>query len=111
MRLRLRIIRPPHRKRKVTLWDSQAKRSRLFTFVAGVVSLFVCGVVLAHYNWHNLSHPAKLVTGHICKTLVFVAETIVFAYLGLSASDPTVWTANNWPFVAVGLVTILIGDC
>ena len=36
---------------------------------SGVLALFFAGIILAHYNWHNLSHSAKLVTGHICKSL------------------------------------------
>ncbi|KAL1528002.1 hypothetical protein AB1Y20_009373 [Prymnesium parvum] len=75
---------------------------------SGVLALFFCGVVLAHYNWHNLSHSAKLVTGHTSKTLAYIAETIVFAYLGVAASEPSVWRDCDWNFVALGILGCLI---
>ena len=77
--------------------------------LSGVLSLFFCGVALGHYNWYNLSDAAKLVTAHVTKSIAFLSETVVFAYLGLSASDPRVWQRCDWGFVGLTLGGCVLG--
>ena len=36
---------------------------------------------------------------------------VVFAYLGLSASDPRAWRGADWGFVALTLVGCVLGRC
>ena len=50
--------------------------------LSGVLSLFFCGVLLGHYNWYNLSNAAKVATGIVFKSIAYLCETLVFAYLG-----------------------------
>lgn len=50
---------------------------------SGIMALFFCGIVLAHYNSYNLSIQNRA-TAEICsKTLATFSETCVFLYLGI----------------------------
>eukprot|EP00908_Phaeocystis_cordata_P000385 Transcript_10407.p1 GENE.Transcript_10407~~Transcript_10407.p1 ORF type:complete len:694 (-),score=239.82 Transcript_10407:94-2175(-) len=76
---------------------------------SGVLSLFFCGVLLGHYNWYNLSAAGKLVTGHVCKCLAYLSETLVFAYLGLSLFSPETWADLDWGFAGLAGAGCLLG--
>lgn len=76
--------------------------------LSGVLSLFFCGVVLGHYNWYNLSHAGKLLTGHVCQALAFACETFVFALLGINLFDPQVWKLD-WGFLGLAFAGCLVG--
>jgi len=52
--------------------------------MSGVMSLFLTGVIMKHYNWYSLSKDAQTSTYHLFKTIAFVTETFVFVYLGLN---------------------------
>ena len=52
--------------------------------LSGVMSLFVCGVVLGHYNWHNISTPSKTSTKFGFKAFSVACEMAVFVYLGIT---------------------------
>eukprot|EP00928_Gymnodinium_smaydae_P050298 TRINITY_DN3386_c0_g1_i3.p1 TRINITY_DN3386_c0_g1~~TRINITY_DN3386_c0_g1_i3.p1 ORF type:complete len:683 (-),score=127.96 TRINITY_DN3386_c0_g1_i3:242-2209(-) len=54
--------------------------------LSGIVALFFFGVVLAHYNWHNLSEPSKVASKVTFGTLAKLAESCVFLYLGIVAA-------------------------
>lgn len=56
------------------------------TGLSGIVSLFFFGVVLAHYNWYNLSEPSKVASKVVFRTLAMLAESCVFIYLGVVAA-------------------------
>lgn len=50
---------------------------------SGIIALFFCGIVLAHYNSYNLSQQNRA-TAEVCtKTLANISENFVFLYLGL----------------------------
>eukprot|EP01114_Cavostelium_apophysatum_P016731 TRINITY_DN4816_c0_g1_i2.p1 TRINITY_DN4816_c0_g1~~TRINITY_DN4816_c0_g1_i2.p1 ORF type:complete len:435 (+),score=79.12 TRINITY_DN4816_c0_g1_i2:167-1471(+) len=76
--------------------------------MSGVMSLFLCGVVMKHYNWYSLSSEAQTSTSHLFKTMSFVAETFVFVYLGTSLLHAT---DMKWDpaLIAVSLLLILLG--
>jgi len=57
--------------------------------LSGVMSLFLCGIVMKHYNWYSLSSDAQISTNHVFKTAAFVAETSVFIYLGINLFNTT----------------------
>ena len=48
------------------------------------MAILFCGVLMSHYTHFNLSSPTKLATEQIFKTVAFMAETAIFAYMGLS---------------------------
>jgi len=54
--------------------------------LSGIVSLFFFGVVLAQYNWYNLSEPSKIASKVTFGTLAKLAESCVFIYLGVVAA-------------------------
>lgn len=62
-------------------------------YMSGVITVLVCGVTLAHYNFYNLTITGKLSTGYLPSSIIlrvtfqfisFIAEAIVFIYLGIS---------------------------
>jgi hypothetical protein len=54
--------------------------------LSGIMALFFCGIVLSHYNYYNLSPIAKSSMKHIFHAMTLVAETFLFAYLGITAA-------------------------
>jgi sodium/hydrogen exchanger 8 len=52
--------------------------------LSGIMALFFQGMVLAHYNTHNLSRASALASEQIFATLATIAETAVFLYMGMS---------------------------
>lgn len=52
--------------------------------LSGIISLFVCGIVMAHYTFHNLSDESQKGTVLAFDTVGYLAEALVFAYLGLT---------------------------
>ena len=63
--------------------------------VSGIMSLFVCGMMMSHYARYNITIEAEAVTTHGFHALAFVAEAAVFTYLGadflLSDFEPEAW--------------------
>lgn len=51
--------------------------------LSGIMALFVCGVVLAHYNSYNLSFTSRATVDYTCKTLSQMAEYFVYLYMGM----------------------------
>lgn len=54
--------------------------------LSGIMSLFIQGMILSHYNSYNLSTTAHVASEHIFQTLATIAETIVFLYMGMDVS-------------------------
>ncbi|CAJ1421812.1 unnamed protein product [Effrenium voratum] len=54
--------------------------------LSGITALFCFGVVLAHYNWYNLSEQSKVASKVIFGTMAKLAEAGVFVYLGVVAA-------------------------
>eukprot|EP01016_Furgasonia_blochmanni_P012276 TRINITY_DN1590_c0_g2_i2.p1 TRINITY_DN1590_c0_g2~~TRINITY_DN1590_c0_g2_i2.p1 ORF type:complete len:553 (-),score=167.50 TRINITY_DN1590_c0_g2_i2:168-1826(-) len=52
---------------------------------SGVIALLIAGIVLAHYNWYNLSDYGKFITGYTFQSISTMAEGFLFAYLGISS--------------------------
>jgi len=57
-----------------------------FLGLSGIVSLFLFGVVLAQYNWYNLSESSKIASKVTFGTMSKLAESCVFIYLGVVAA-------------------------
>eukprot|EP01017_Pseudomicrothorax_dubius_P037283 TRINITY_DN5449_c0_g1_i4.p1 TRINITY_DN5449_c0_g1~~TRINITY_DN5449_c0_g1_i4.p1 ORF type:complete len:309 (-),score=60.67 TRINITY_DN5449_c0_g1_i4:807-1733(-) len=51
---------------------------------SGIITLFVAGIFMAHYTYHNLSEESKHGTNLVFESVAFLAEAFVFAYLGIS---------------------------
>jgi len=52
--------------------------------LSGIVSILFCGVVMAHYTYHNLSPQAQKFSSKLFKVVSSLSEMFVFAYLGLA---------------------------
>jgi sodium/hydrogen exchanger-like protein 6/7/sodium/hydrogen exchanger 8 len=50
---------------------------------SGIISLLACGISMAHYTWYNLSPQGKTISSVTFSILGSIAESIVFAYIGL----------------------------
>ena len=48
------------------------------------MAILFCGVVMAHYTHYNLSPVTQITVQQTFRTIAFMAETCIFAYLGLN---------------------------
>ena len=48
------------------------------------MAILFCGIVMSHYTHFNLSPVTQITVQQTFRTLAFLAETAVFAYLGLA---------------------------
>jgi len=54
-----------------------------FLHLSGIMSLFFCSIVLAHYNHYNMSRESQISTHESFRSFAQIAETFVFAYMGI----------------------------
>lgn len=52
--------------------------------LSGIMAILFCGIVMSHYTHYNLSTVTQITMQQTMRTLSFIAETCVFAYLGLA---------------------------
>ena len=52
--------------------------------LSGIMAILFCGIVMSHYTHFNLSTITQITMQQTMRTMSFVAETCVFAYLGLA---------------------------
>jgi len=79
--------------------------------MSGIMALFFCAIVLAHYHSHNLSDNSKVAVWSTVQALGFFAETAVFVVLGITAVASFVTSTYRWsiPFVFSGLFLCILG--
>ncbi|KAJ8543326.1 hypothetical protein K7X08_005849 [Anisodus acutangulus] len=63
--------------------------------LSGILTVFLCGIVMSHYTWHNVTDDSKVTTRHAFATMSFIAETFIFLYVGMDALD-----IEKWRFVS-----------
>jgi len=51
--------------------------------LSGIMAILFCGLVMSHYTHYNLSPVTQITMQQTMRTLAFVCESCVFAYLGL----------------------------
>lgn len=74
--------------------------------LSGVMSLLFCGIMMGRYAYFNLS-PENQVASPVSATIISVlAETFIFAYLGIS-----VFTLQTYDFASVPFVFVVISLC
>jgi len=76
--------------------------------LSGIMALFFCGVVLAHYNSYNLSKTSQTTAEEIFQALSTVAESFVFMYMGMGffTGRFKVWDLR---FVVLAVLFCLLG--
>jgi solute carrier family 9 (sodium/hydrogen exchanger), member 8 len=52
--------------------------------LSGIMAILFAGIVMSHYTHYNLSSVTRVTVQQIFRTLGFISETCVFAYLGLA---------------------------
>jgi len=53
--------------------------------LSGIISLFSCGVMQAHYAWYNISNVSRTTTRHAFHAFAHIAESFLYTYLGITA--------------------------
>lgn len=71
--------------------------------LSGIMSLFFCGITMAHYNSYNLSKPSQVTAEHIFKSFALVSEFFVFLYMGMGVCAGQF---GRWDFTFVLLAII-----
>uniref|UniRef100_A0A8C9G8C4 Sodium/hydrogen exchanger 8 n=1 Tax=Pavo cristatus TaxID=9049 RepID=A0A8C9G8C4_PAVCR len=56
----------------------------LFGFMLSIMAILFSGIVMSHYTHHNLSPVTQILMQQTLRTVAFMCETCVFAFLGLS---------------------------
>lgn len=52
--------------------------------LSGIMAILFCGIVMSHYAHFNLSPVTQITVQQLFRTTAFVAELLVFAYLGMA---------------------------
>ena len=52
--------------------------------LSGIMAILFAGLIMSHYTHLNLSSVTRITIQQIFRTLAFISETCVFAYLGLA---------------------------
>ncbi|OMJ68653.1 hypothetical protein SteCoe_33846 [Stentor coeruleus] len=76
--------------------------------LSGIMAIFFCGVILAHYAWHNLSRKSQEGTDLVFKVISQGAEAFTVTYLGMSVTT-IAWEDWNLMFLACMFVAMILG--
>uniref|UniRef100_A0AAR2L3R2 Sodium/hydrogen exchanger n=1 Tax=Pygocentrus nattereri TaxID=42514 RepID=A0AAR2L3R2_PYGNA len=75
--------------------------------LSGIMAILFSGIVMSHYTHHNLSPVTQILMQQTLRTVAFMCETCVFAFLGLSIfSFPHKFELS---FVIWCIVLVLLG--
>jgi len=74
--------------------------------LSGILSCFVCAILVSHYALHNVSREGRETTMNAFKTLSYLAEGMIFIYVGMDALDPLKWK-TAYAAEALWLVLVL----
>lgn len=77
--------------------------------MSAIVSLLATSLIMSHYAWYNLSPQGKHVTSVTFQTLGFVAEAVVFGYVGITAAYEWQQYERDLKFVVFGFFVVIIG--
>ncbi|XP_046896159.1 sodium/hydrogen exchanger 8 isoform X2 [Hypomesus transpacificus] len=75
--------------------------------LSGIMSILFSGIVMSHYTHHNLSPITQILMQQTLRSVAFMCETCVFAFLGLSIfSFPHKFELS---FVVWCIILVLLG--
>ncbi len=73
--------------------------------ISGIMSLLFCGILMQHYHWYSLNEEARIAAKGLFKVLAFIAETIVFLYLGVNVFSSI--APLRWDYKLIIATTVL----
>ncbi|KAI8851182.1 Sodium/hydrogen exchanger family-domain-containing protein [Chytridium lagenaria] len=76
--------------------------------LAGIISIFFCGVAMAHYAAGNLSEEARRTIKTTLRVLAFMCECFIFLYLGLGLLSFGGKTTYNPLMILFSVISILV---
>lgn len=82
--------------------------------LSGIIALFACGVMQAHYAWYNISNVSRTTTRHAFHSFAHICEAFLYAYLGITAvlcatpvfKDKFEW---SWQLIIFGILLCVLG--
>ncbi|KAJ8466207.1 hypothetical protein OPV22_028759 [Ensete ventricosum] len=78
--------------------------------LSGILTVFFCGIVMAHYTWHNVTENSRVTTKHAFATLSFIAEVFLFLYVGMDVLDMEKWrSVSGSPEKSIRVSLVLLG--
>lgn len=82
------------------------------THMSGIMALFICGVMQAHYAWYNISSVSRTTTRHAFHSFAHIAEALLYVYFGISAffsTRPDLHFAWSFPLIISSSILCIIG--
>jgi len=77
--------------------------------VSGIVSILFCGIVLAHYCYHNLSEDCRIFSAKFFELIAALCDTLIFIYLGLAVFSFE--KDIDWGLTPLTCVIIILARC
>jgi NhaP-type Na+/H+ or K+/H+ antiporter len=74
--------------------------------LSAIMTLFVCGVTMSHYTFHNISSPSQNGSVMAINTFGHMAEAFLFIYLGIG-----IYTTDQETFNLNFTLLIILGGC
>jgi len=81
-----------------------------FIDISGVISLFVCAMVMSHYCWYSISENCRRSLFQLAGGLDFLSELMVFVSFGILLFIPANFHVDNWNgwFIVITLIMCFI---
>ncbi|KAJ1547809.1 Golgi transport complex subunit 6, partial [Cladochytrium tenue] len=79
--------------------------------LTGIISIFFCGITMAHYAQGNLSSDARKQSRTTLRVLAFMCECFIFLYLGLGLLSFGGKTTYDISMIFFAIISILVSRC
>ncbi|KAJ3110372.1 Sodium/hydrogen exchanger 9 [Phlyctochytrium bullatum] len=79
--------------------------------LTGIISIFFCGVAMAHYAAGNLSDESRKTIKTTLRVLAFMCECFIFLYLGMGLLSFHRKTTYDPLMIIFALISILVARC
>ncbi|KAJ3327623.1 Sodium/hydrogen exchanger 8 [Blyttiomyces sp. JEL0837] len=76
--------------------------------LTGIISVFFCGITMAHYAAGNLSEEARVQSKGTLRVIAFMCETFIFLYLGLGLLSFGGKTTYDPLMIIFAVISILV---
>jgi len=78
--------------------------------ISGVISLFVCAMVMSHYCWYSISENSRRSLFQLASGLDFLSELMVFVSFGILLFIPSNFKVGYWSpwFIVITLVMCFV---